>query len=659
MTQPFQLMSQSGIARDGTELDSPFYNDGEWVRFDRGRPRKIGGYRSMSTTADGPVRSLLVDSRGGVNSLHTFSQWGVRRLEFNSNGSGGSLEDRTPASYTPDTRNTWSHGVMASSTGGSYSALLAACTPDLDQLDSDEAGFLYSGNMKTSDPLVQVSDGSGPIRVSGGVTVLGPIAVVYGSNGNIRNSNLNDFSAATGWTVGGSSFANNANPVGTKILYGAPVRGGGQSPAGLFWGLDCLIRMSLSGNTQTLFNYDVLSQPTSILSKKCVVEVDGKFFWIGTDRFLMYSGIVQEIPNQLNMDWFFSNINTDARNKVWGARVARWGEIWWFFPMGSSTECNAAVIYNYRENTWYDALKVRSAGGNVQVFPYPIWAGAEDSRQSTVVTVGVARTLTTQALAGANSIIVSSGTSIQNGNAVRGAGIAPGTTVSSVAGTTVNLSAPTTAQMEVGTGITFSRMTTPFAVGETVTGGTSGATGVVIRAQDTQLNLDTVVGTFSSVGEALTGSAGGAGASVAVAPFVQQLDTIYQQEFGLDKLLGNSPSAIRSSITSKNFGFAVGSPFGDAAQTVNALTKVGRVEPDYRQTGALTLEVLGRDFAGQDAAQIGSLAAAEGQAFVDFRNCQARILQLRVVSNELGGSFWQGKVNITLTPGDQRSGVKT
>src|SRR5690606_33116893 len=127
-----------------------------------------------------------------------------------------------------DPRNTWSHAIMTSSTGGSYAALLDACTPDLDQFDSDGPGFLYSGDLMRADPLVTVEDANGPVRVSGGVTVLGPIAVVYGSNGLIKNSDLNNFSS-TGWTTGSSSFANEANPIGTKIVYGAPVRGGAQA----------------------------------------------------------------------------------------------------------------------------------------------------------------------------------------------------------------------------------------------------------------------------------------------------------------------------------------------------------------------------------------------------------------------------------------------
>ena len=36
----FSLDTKPGIQRDGTVFDKQFYNDGRWVRFQRGRPRK-------------------------------------------------------------------------------------------------------------------------------------------------------------------------------------------------------------------------------------------------------------------------------------------------------------------------------------------------------------------------------------------------------------------------------------------------------------------------------------------------------------------------------------------------------------------------------------------------------------------------------------------
>jgi hypothetical protein len=93
----------------------------------------------------------------------------------------------------------------------------------------------------------------------------------------------------------------------------------------------------------------------------------------------MYNGVVQEVPNTQNLNWFFDNVNTDQRQKVWVSKVPRWGEIWWFYPRGDATECTDAIIYNVREKCWYDAGQAmgarRSAGTFSEVFKKPIWAG--------------------------------------------------------------------------------------------------------------------------------------------------------------------------------------------------------------------------------------------------------------------------------------------
>jgi hypothetical protein len=132
------------------------------------------------------------------------------------------------------------------------------------------------------------------------------------------------------------------------------------------------------GASTLYWRYDIISTSTSILSSQSPVEYDGIVYWIAVDRFMMYNGVVQEVPNNLNINFFFDNLNFAQRNKVWGTKIPRWGEIWWFYPSGDSTECNNAVIYNIRDNVWYDAGfapgAARSAGVFSEVFKYPIWA---------------------------------------------------------------------------------------------------------------------------------------------------------------------------------------------------------------------------------------------------------------------------------------------
>lgn len=217
------------------------------------------------------------------------------------------------------------------------------------------------------------------VSVSGGIVMLFPYLFAYGNNGLIKNCAAGDFN---NWT---SADSNENNVASTKVVKGLPVRGGTTSPAGLFWTLDSVVRVTYSptsvGGQTFYWKYDLITQQSSILSSQCVIEYDGIFYWVGSDRFLMYNGVVQEVDNKQNFNYFFDNLNYVQRQKVWVSKVPRWGEIWWFFPSGSSTECNDAIIYNVREKCWYDAGRAlgarRSAGVFSEVFRKPIWAGNE------------------------------------------------------------------------------------------------------------------------------------------------------------------------------------------------------------------------------------------------------------------------------------------
>jgi hypothetical protein len=215
------------------------------------------------------------------------------------------------------------------------------------------------------------------ISVSGGVVMLYPYLFVYGNYGLIQNCSAGNFN---NWT---SADANANNVASTKVIKGMPLRGGTTSPSGLFWTTDSVIRVTYSpqnvGTSTLYWRYDLITQQSSIMSSQCVIEYDGVIYWVGVDRFLMYNGVVQEVPNTQNLNWFFDGINITQRQKVWATKIPRWGEIWFFYPRGTSTECNDAIIYNVREKTWYDAGLAdganRSAGVFSEVFKKPIWAG--------------------------------------------------------------------------------------------------------------------------------------------------------------------------------------------------------------------------------------------------------------------------------------------
>lgn len=369
-----QIRSQPGIKRDGTRFEGDAYVDGQWVRFQRGLPRKMGGYRSINKYLEGQVRTLMEYTQDSLTYIHGGSANKVERFYIDGNYNTSVITDRTPtSSFTVSDENMWQFDVSYDTTNGNQ--IVAQVAPNLNCICNSTGGELFVGDLLGTSALTRVTNVPSNFNCTGGVVTLPPYTFAFGNDGYVAWSAPN---APNDFT---SSGAGNAYVTGQKIIKGMPLRGGpGNSPSGLFWSADALIRGSYIGGTGPAFQFDTISSQTSIMSAACVIEYDGIFYWIGTDRFLMFNGVVREIENNMNQNFFFDNINMRYRQKVFAMKVPRYGEIWWCFPKGDSTEPNHAIIFNVRENTWYDTAlpnNGRSAGVFPAVFRKPLMAGSE------------------------------------------------------------------------------------------------------------------------------------------------------------------------------------------------------------------------------------------------------------------------------------------
>ena len=348
------------------------------------------GYNGIFLNAVEISRGMIMSSENGQNYIYSGTQSELQMWQTDDdNGIGSGPYDITLNDFTGDPRNLWQFDIGYDVDGG-FSQLIAH--PGLNLLKIDNtvntpvlAGDFPGGAMSQLEDTSGSSPSGDPIEVSGGCVMLHPYLFVYGNNGLIKNCSAGNF---FDWN---SADANETNVSTGKIVKGLPVRGGTTSPSGLFWSTDSVIRVSYNpttvGASTFYWRYDIITSQSSILSSSCVIEYDGLFLWCGVDRFLMYNGVVQEIPNTANINYFFDNLNYSQRQKVWASKVPRWGEIWWFFPKGDSTECNDAIIFNIREQVWYDAGEAlgarRSAGVFSEVFRKPVWAGTEENTVGT------------------------------------------------------------------------------------------------------------------------------------------------------------------------------------------------------------------------------------------------------------------------------------
>lgn len=368
------IASKPGIKRDGTKFEGDYYVDGQWVRFQRGLPRKIFGYKTVSNYLTEISRGMKTFTENGSTFVHSGSDEYLERFSLDQNGNASAVADRTPVTLESSPNNMWQFDVLYDSISLVPSnKIIAQVAPNANTLYNSIGGQVFYGDMRSPDRLVEIPVPAG-VSATGGVCVLHPYLTVFGTDGSIGWSAPGNPSDLTGEGSG------NARVAAQKIVRGLPLRGGpGNAPAGLYWSADAVVRCSFVGGAQT-FQFDTISSQSSILSPASVIEYDGVYFWCGVDRFLMFNGVVRDVENNMNINYFFDGLNRAYSQRVFAFKVPRFGEIWWCYPRGNATECTHAVIYNVREQTWYDTElpnEGRSAGEFATQFATPLLTGVK------------------------------------------------------------------------------------------------------------------------------------------------------------------------------------------------------------------------------------------------------------------------------------------
>jgi len=112
----------------------------------------------------------------------------------------------------------------------------------------------------------------------------------------------------------------------------------------------------------------LLADNISIVSPNAITTVNNVTYWMGTDKFYMYSGRVETLPCALRQ-YIYTNINmTEAFQFISGTNEG-YNEIWWSYVSTTGTTSTGEngtgtaadpnrlidryVIYNHLERTWY------------------------------------------------------------------------------------------------------------------------------------------------------------------------------------------------------------------------------------------------------------------------------------------------------------------
>ena len=142
----------------------------------------------------------------------------------------------------------------------------------------------------------------------------------------------------------------------------------------LIWTDSALYSMQYLG-APYVWGFNILMDNISVMSPNAMITVNNVTYWMGTDKFYMYSGRVETLPCSLRQ-YIFGDLNKDQGFQVFAGGNEGYNEVWWFYVSNESSAntVDKYVIYNYVDRVWYYGTMARSAWLDSGIRQYPMAA---------------------------------------------------------------------------------------------------------------------------------------------------------------------------------------------------------------------------------------------------------------------------------------------
>jgi len=144
----------------------------------------------------------------------------------------------------------------------------------------------------------------------------------------------------------------------------------------LVWTDSALYSMQYLGPPY-VYGLNLLMDNLSIMSPNAAITANNVTYWMGRDKFYVYSGRVETLPCALRQ-YIFNDLNLDQSYQVFSGSNEAYNEVWWFYCSSGSTVADKYVIYNYLENLWYYGSLSRTAWLDSPLRDYPMAAGYDN-----------------------------------------------------------------------------------------------------------------------------------------------------------------------------------------------------------------------------------------------------------------------------------------
>ena len=101
-----------------------------------------------------------------------------------------------------------------------------------------------------------------------------------------------------------------------------------------------------------VWSFQIMGDNISIAGPSAIATANNITYWMGTDKFYMYSGRVQTLPSTLR-EYVYNDINLDQSFQIMAGTNEGYNEVWWQYCSAGSTVVDRYVIYNHLDNVWY------------------------------------------------------------------------------------------------------------------------------------------------------------------------------------------------------------------------------------------------------------------------------------------------------------------
>ena len=119
-----------------------------------------------------------------------------------------------------------------------------------------------------------------------------------------------------------------------------------------------------------VWGFTLLADNISIVSPNAMATANGVVYWMGVDKFYVYSGRVETLPCAVRT-YVYGDINRDQFAQCFAGTNEGYSEAWWFYCSADSDVINRYVIFNYLDRVWYYGSLERTAWLDSPLRDYP------------------------------------------------------------------------------------------------------------------------------------------------------------------------------------------------------------------------------------------------------------------------------------------------